>query len=174
MAVPWVGIQLFAIIENRDTVLIADKIIDSMDILSSMNLGFDYVIPDSVNYIEFYTVLDSNDRLNEFCVNNNIKNLQVPFKGPNWIIDVNAYPNPLQNHTTFSYILPREMNDMSIVIYAADGREMTRINNCPVTLGLHSIPWEAWEFAKGSYYYNITGHNAIGGIEKFTGKLIRD
>ena len=167
-------LQLFAIIENRDTVLLADKIIDSMDILSSINLGFNYLIPDSVNYIEFFAVIDANDRLNEFCVNNNIRSLQVPFEGPNWIIDVTVYPNPLHYNTSFSYILPREMNDLSIIVYTTDGREMTRINNCPVSLGQHIIRWEAWEFPKGSYFYNITGHNASGGIEKYTGKLIRD
>jgi hypothetical protein len=169
-----IDVRIYAVQDNIDTVLVCDTIITNLKKLETTQLNVNYLIPDSASYVEFFTKVDVDDKFNEFCMNNNIKILQVPMKGPNWILDVSNNPNPFEFTTQFTYTLPREMNKVSLSIYSLDAQEMKKFDNCPTSLGRHSLWWNGSELPKGVYIYKYDGINSSGGQEKYTGKFSKN
>ncbi|MFA6572341.1 MAG: hypothetical protein WCT77_14030, partial [Bacteroidota bacterium] len=168
------NLRIFAVTGRSDTILVAEKMITGLAVADRNEFDCNFTIPDSAQFIEFFAQLDNANRINEFCELNNIKNIIIPFKGPNWILDVKNIPNPFEYRTSFSYVLPREMKKIDVTIYSMDSRIIHKIENCPNTTGVHEVSWYAPYITKGNYIYSITGTNLSGGEEKYFGKISKD
>ena len=79
-----------------------------------------------------------------------------------------AYPNPFNPVTNMSFSLPIDDN-VTIVIYNLQGKEIETLVSDYVTAGYHSVIWNAANHSSGMYFVRmITGVN-----EKiFTQKLM--
>ncbi len=158
-----VTLNVYAIIDCIDTVLIGQKVINQLIPGESSKYDLNYKVPDSILYIEFFSKIDYNNKYVEFCKDNNTQFLQIPFKGPDWIIDVKNYPNPMSYKTNFSYILPKDMEKISINIFTMDGKQIDKLDNCPHSAGKSTITWyPSQDIMSGSYIYRITGIDSEG------------
>jgi len=110
----------------------------------------------------------------EFCEQNNYKDLKIPFDGPNWIVDVKNYPNPVSYKTYFQYYLPKEIKDLTLRIFNFDGKEVALIKNCPAEIGQHQVLWNCPNDPKGSYIYSFEGINENGARKIYKAVLIKD
>jgi hypothetical protein len=69
------------------------------------------------------------------------------------------YPNPFNPSTTISYALP-EQGHVSLIVYDALGREVTRLVDNVESEGYHSIQWSGVNSAgsqvsTGVYFYRL-------------------
>jgi len=169
-----VTVSIYATSYRGDTVLVGSEVFNQIDKFQKVQSSVIYDITDTLDYIEFFTTVKNDVPNSEFCYNNNSKQLQIPFEGPNWILDVKNYPNPVQHSTYFSYYLPRLLKDLSIVIYTLDGQEITRIGNCPTGLGLNVVYWFCANEPKATYIYKFEGINEKGEIVVYDGTMVKD
>lgn len=65
------------------------------------------------------------------------------------------YPNPFNPTTTISYTV-REMGDVSLKVYAVDGREVATLVDATQDAGSYSIDFDASGLASGMYLYKMT------------------
>ncbi len=74
-------------------------------------------------------------------------------------LDINAYPNPLNDYTTISYELPKESNVL-IAVFSLDGQQIAEIVNGENQLeGQYQIRFDASSLTSGMYYVQIdTGY----------------
>lgn len=168
-----ITLEIFAILNNSDTVLVAKEQIDKFAPKSSQTFNFNFFVPDTVGFIKFFANL-STESIEEFCMTNNSKELVVPIKGPAWILNVNNIPNPFKNITELNYTLPRPVDDLTISIFNLDGVEVQRITNCPATVGSHSLSWNASNIPNATYMVKFTAKNLIGDIETYYMKCIKE
>ncbi|MBK8554191.1 MAG: T9SS type A sorting domain-containing protein [Ignavibacteria bacterium] len=64
------------------------------------------------------------------------------------------YPNPFNPSTKITYSIPFDGN-VSLTVYDAMGKEISRLVDNNQTAGYYSIDFNASNFASGIYYYNI-------------------
>ena len=167
-------VGLYAIINHKDTMLVGKKLVPALEISGNYEFSMNYSIPPDAEFVEIFAEVDAGDNYNEICESNNYKVMSLPIQGPNWILKVKNFPNPFTESTDFSYVLPREVRDVSITIYGLDGTIVDVINNCPNSYGEHSVPWENPVLAKGTYIYNIIGVNNQGEEVKYFGKIKKE
>jgi hypothetical protein len=89
--------------------------------------------------------------------------------------DVNNYPNPMKNETTFSFTLTGNQlpTDCKIKIYSVAGRVIKEIF-VPVSIGFNQVPWDGRDadgdyIANGVYFYRVVyrgSKDAISDIKK--------
>jgi hypothetical protein len=75
------------------------------------------------------------------------------------------YPNPFNPSTTISYTVPHSA-DVRLVIYDIHGREVRRLVDRPVNVGVHSVVWDGRNnsgrtAASGIYFYRLTTENFV-------------
>ena len=56
---------------------------------------------------------------------------------------------------TISFELPKE-SFVTLKVYDIMGREVTSLMNANITVGTHSIVWDASKFASGVYFYKLS------------------
>jgi len=169
-----VTVNIYAVSNLGDTVLIGTELFNYIDKFEKTQLSTVYEIKDSLEYIEFLASVQNNVPNSEFCSTNNSRQLQIPFEGPNWIVDVKNYPNPVKYNTNFSYYLPRELQRLSIVIFTLDGQELARINDCPKGLGHNVVYWFCANYPKATYIYKFEGINEKGEPVIYSERMIKD
>jgi hypothetical protein len=89
--------------------------------------------------------------------------------------DVNNYPNPMKNETTFSFTLTGNQlpTECKIKIYSVAGRVIKEII-VPVSIGFNQVPWDGRDgdgdyIANGVYFYRVVyrgSKDAISDIKK--------
>ncbi|TAL68260.1 MAG: hypothetical protein EPN82_11245 [Bacteroidetes bacterium] len=164
------SLNLYAVKDWKDTILVGQKTISSLNALESGKITMDFNVPYKTNFLELYAKIDGNDNVIEFCENNNIKSTMVPINGPKWIQDVQSYPNPFKNKIDLSYTLARDERNISITFFTVNGKEVGRIDNCPAISGTHSVStMELSSLPTGTYVYKIAGINADGETELYVG-----
>lgn len=68
-------------------------------------------------------------------------------------LDVN-YPNPFNATTEIQYALPEDAF-VTLTVFDALGREVTRLVDGPVSSGYHSITFDASDLPTGNYFYRM-------------------
>jgi len=66
----------------------------------------------------------------------------------------NNYPNPFNPTTTILFSLPRSSN-VSLKIYNILGKHVATLVDGTFVAGVHSVEWNASEYANGIYFYSI-------------------
>ena len=161
-------------IENKDTVVIGEKIINDFNATSYDELITNYIIPNDACNAKFFTKIDDNENFNELCENNNIKILELPIFGLPVIFNISNYPNPFNDGTVFSYALStEEIDNISIKIYTSEGKEVAEIKDCPHNLGENTISWDPNNLASGTYLYKIIATGSNIKEQEFTGEIIK-
>ena len=74
------------------------------------------------------------------------------------------YPNPFNPSTTISYELAKS-GYVSLIVYDALGREITRLVNCNENAGAYSVNFDGNNLPSGIYFYRLTA-NGKNGIKK--------
>ncbi len=156
-----------------DTVKIGEQFFDSMEKFSAYKFTIPYLVPFDASFIEFYAIVDSGATQCEFCRSNNTQSIIVPFKDPEWIAKVESYPNPFEYRNKITYTLPRACSKIDIEVYSNDGMKVASINDCPCTVGLHTVDWFVPDLVKGAYYYIIKGVTETGSHKEYFGRLIK-
>jgi hypothetical protein len=64
------------------------------------------------------------------------------------------YPNPFNPTTTINYSLPQADN-VAIIVYDINGREVARVVNGYKVAGSHSVIFDATNLSSGIYFYSI-------------------
>ncbi|MEP7145826.1 MAG: T9SS type A sorting domain-containing protein, partial [bacterium] len=77
------------------------------------------------------------------------------------------YPNPFNPSTKIAYSIPFDGN-VSLTVYDAMGKEITRLVDNNQTAGYYSIDFNASNFASGIYYYsiNVNGQSNFADTKK--------
>lgn len=169
-----VFIRLYLITNAMDTMILGEKMLKQMDAMEKGQFEMSYTVPDDVNYLEAYATVDDNSGIKEFCEENNARQMIVPFKEPEWIINVRVSPNPFDYETDINYILPKEMSKVGITIFTLDSKEVGKIENCGTSVGMNSAHWFAPNLVKGTYIFCIEGVNPEGKVLHYYGKLVKD
>ena len=65
-----------------------------------------------------------------------------------------SYPDPFNPSTTISFSLPSSMH-VTLRIFNALGMEVTMLMDGQLAAGMHSVVWNASQFASGPYFYQI-------------------
>ncbi|MFZ1729911.1 MAG: hypothetical protein WAV84_07260 [Bacteroidota bacterium] len=168
-----ISVGFYAVINNIDTVLLATHNVPYADANAVTMISADVTIPVSAFCIEFITIIDEQNGVGEFCEFNNVQSLKLPLGGLDWILNVSNYPNPMRSETNISYILPREVRDITLTIYNLDGREIGRIENPPGEIGFHSIPWRDARLSVGTYIYTFRGIDDLGITKTYSGRVVK-
>lgn len=71
---------------------------------------------------------------------------------------VSAYPNPF-NSTTKINVAVDETQDVSLKIFNLNGQLLTTLHQGEMTMGNHSIVWNAEQMPAGTYLCRLTGNN---------------
>jgi len=64
------------------------------------------------------------------------------------------YPNPFNPTTVINFSIPKAGN-VSVKVFDALGREVSTLIDKKMNAGMHSVNWNAANFAAGIYFYNI-------------------
>ena len=94
-------------------------------------------------------------------------------KGPNWILDVDNYPNPIHAQTQFTYLLPRDVSGMKLTVYTLDLRVIAVLENAPGAMGRQSFVWNSENIPTGSYVYQFEGKDDKGEKQTYFGRLVK-
>jgi hypothetical protein len=88
---------------------------------------------------------------------------QVPIN-PN--LTLSSYPNPFNNSTTFKFELAQEAA-VKLTVHDLLGRTVAKIVDGRMAPGEHEVPWDAREFATGTYIavLNLGGQRAVWRIK---------
>jgi hypothetical protein len=78
-----------------------------------------------------------------------------------------VYPNPFNSTTNIKFILKKRDN-ISILIYDINGREVSKEEAGPLNTGTYNYNFSAVNLPSGIYFYTI---NSIDGIVIFRGKF---
>ncbi len=167
-------IFFYAIYNMQDTVFLEKVLVDSLASLQTQDISINYIVADSVNYIEILAYANPDNKINEFCTSNNINHVAIPLKPPNWILDVSNNPNPMSYTTQFSYFLPNNIKNLKIEIFSLEGVKVATIYDCPVATGRHYIQWKAPNSPDGVYIYRFSGTEENGNQREYNSSLIRN
>jgi hypothetical protein len=169
-----VNINFYSVVDKSDTTLIGTKRLETIYENAVENVEMKFEIPEGTRHLQVLAVVDPEDTNCEFCENNNEQILTIPILGPYWAQNVGVFPNPVKTTAEIAYSLPRDMREVALVIYDAQGRLVEKISGLPTANGTHSAQWDASGFAKGAYFYHLTGLNEAGETEKYYGSMIKD
>ena len=64
------------------------------------------------------------------------------------------YPNPFNPITTLNYEIP-EKGDVSLTVYDLLGKEIWNFNQRNLSIGYHSVQWDADQYASGLYFVTM-------------------
>lgn len=163
----------YGVINRKDTVLLHAGYAKSINPSETVDYGFDWTVPDSIVYLDFFARINGDGRISEFCRNNNTAVLSLPFIGPNWIVKVTTNPNPASYQADISYTLPREMRSIGLIIYSMDGEEVYRVNKCATSTGMHEIHWLMPNLPKGAYLMKFFGVDEKGNATEYFDKMMK-
>lgn len=76
------------------------------------------------------------------------------------------YPNPFNPTTTINYAVPEAAN-VQLQVYDITGRKVAELVNARKSAGIHSVNWNAENFATGIYIYRLTAGD-FSAIRKLT------
>jgi len=65
------------------------------------------------------------------------------------------YPNPFNPVTNIEYSLPN-LSNVSLIIYNLQGQVVTQLVDGEIPAGVHTVTWDASNFASGIYFYRLT------------------
>ncbi|HEX9006556.1 MAG TPA: DUF1501 domain-containing protein [Bacteroidota bacterium] len=71
------------------------------------------------------------------------------------------YPNPFNPSTTISYELASP-SDVTLTIYDALGREVTRLVSSPQAGGRYTVRWDGSRLSSGTYFYRLEARSTAG------------
>ncbi|NOY05853.1 MAG: hypothetical protein GXO82_04365, partial [Chlorobi bacterium] len=168
---PNVPVAFYAVIDNRDTVMIGERTLSSFDAFSKNLVAMDYTIPDTVSRVQFFAKIDPDNRYGEFCEFNNVSSVEMPVLGLDWMLEVVNYPNPVTNETRISYLLPQDVKELKLYIYTLDSKEVEVYEHLAGTMGRHSITWRVPDAATGTYFYRFEGFDNTGKRRRYIGKM---
>ncbi len=168
-----VAVGFYAVVNNTDTVLLASRVLGSIAGQTYQIVSSEVTIPDSAQCIEVFARVDDAGGYGEFCESNNVMSLKLPLRGLDWILDVSNFPNPMHSETVISYVLPRELRELTLTLYALDGRAIGSIEHPPADIGRHDIPWQDTQISAGTYLYTFRGTDDRGELKTFTGRLVK-
>ena len=167
-------IKIYAVSNKGDSTLLGEEDFVDLQPYEKTQFTVNYKVEDTLEFVEFYAAVESNQEHTEFCEQNNKKKLEIPFEGPNWIVGVTNYPNPIDYQTNFSYYLPRELKNLTLHIYAFDGQEVDKIDNCPISLGRNTVYWYCANIPGGTYIITFEGINDKGELVVYHGRIVKD
>lgn len=78
------------------------------------------------------------------------------------------YPNPASNTTTFSYALLNDMEDVLLEVYDAKGTLLNSFRKGAQTAGVYNVEMDLSSYPSGNYYYSLTS-----GGNRLTKKLLK-
>jgi len=89
-------------------------------------------------------------------------------------VEVNNYPNPFTNHTTFDLYLPTA-SDVELEIYSLSGQKIQTLINGQLTAGLQTVCWfgdnsQGSKVNSGIYFYRLR----IGDFEVIKKLILMD
>jgi len=70
------------------------------------------------------------------------------------------YPNPFNPSTTISFSIPKA-GEVTLTIYDALGKEVTRLVDDHISAGRYNVEWNAANNASGVYFYRITTNENV-------------
>ncbi len=73
---------------------------------------------------------------------------------------VTNYPNPFNPSTTIEFSL-RQPADVHVDIFDARGRHLERLADTRMSSGVHTLKWDAGQFASGIYFYQIQSEGTL-------------
>jgi hypothetical protein len=97
--------------------------------------------------------------------------VEVLAEGDLAIRDLLNYPNPMQDSTTFSFVITRAVRKLSLAIYTLSGRKIRNFERHSLESGYHDdIVWRGEDFAgdrvaTGVYIYRASAQPRLGGDE---------
>ena len=168
-----ISVGFYAVVNSVDTLLLAVQTLPVLDQQSYTIVSSEVRVPDSAICIEMFARVDDGNSVGEFCEFNNVMSLKLPLRGLDWILDVGNFPNPMRDATVISYILPREVDELTVTLYALDGREIGRLEHPPSDIGRHEIPWQDARLSAGTYIYTFKGKDDRGELKTYTGRLVK-
>ena len=167
-------VKIYAKTIDGKEIILGEEKIENLNPNEEYVYSVSYKLEDSVDYVEFYASAYYGESGCEICERNNTKKLNIPIEGPNWILNVKNYPNPVFYKSYFSYFLPREIQKLDLVIYNLDGSEIARIENCPRNLGQNEVLWQAPNIPKGAYVFSFEGTDKNGKPLKYKGTIVKN
>jgi hypothetical protein len=168
-----VRVGFFAIVNDTDTLLLSSQNIAGAGKNTATVVSAEVQVPENAHAVKFLVAADPANGSSEFCELNNVQSLELPLCGSDWIIDASAYPNPARGPMRFTYLLPRDMKNVTLTIYSLDGRALMHVNTPPGSVGRHEIPWDLSGLATGTYVFTFEGDTMIGEHKSFSGKVVR-
>jgi len=160
-------------INGNDTLKVAEKYYALLNARETATYTFSYDVPADAYLVIIYTKIDSEDSICEVCENNNTKTIIIPVLEGAWINNVHASPNPFSDETTIYYELGKEVSNVVIDIYTAEGKSMGHFSNCPADIGPHTVRWQPADLSKGVYFFRISGTGSDGKIREYSDKLLK-
>ena len=97
--------------------------------------------------------VDISLQINDELDNNNITPFNYSLKTP--------YPNPFNPSTIIEFSIP-SLENVKIIIYDIQGKEMEVISNQIFNPGNHILEWNADEYASGLYFVKMYSDNFVG------------
>lgn len=76
------------------------------------------------------------------------------FPVQNYELTINNYPNPFNQRITVEFELP-EAGEIELKVFDISGREITTLDTGHLTLGKHSVVWDADGCASGVYFVRL-------------------
>ncbi len=168
-----VKVGFYARLNSGDTLLFETLTLETVEALSKFVISAGFTVPDTAACLEFFARIDPCNLFGEVCEKNNSASVTVPLKGPNWILDVSNHPNPLREETVFSWLLPRDLKDLKLVLTALDGREIARLEKLPAGIGRHNLQFGDPLLPSGTYIYRFEGLDSQGVLRTHTGRLVK-
>ncbi|MDH7516674.1 MAG: hypothetical protein QHI48_12470 [Bacteroidota bacterium] len=168
-----VPVGFYACLNGLDTVLVGTTVVDRVSPRMETIVSADFTIPDTTVCCTFFAKVDPENRFGEMCEMNNTCDARISLKGPYWILDVTSHPNPMQNETVISYLLPRDVQGMKIAVVSLEGREITVIDGVPQDIGRHSVVFRNPVLASGTYLLRFEGRNEKGDIQTHVSRIVK-
>ncbi|MCX7880762.1 MAG: VCBS repeat-containing protein [Ignavibacteria bacterium] len=149
--------ELFAIVNLTDTISLANGEISSLAEFESKHNRTQFLVSDSIFFLEFLLVLDKDNVLYEICKGNNSKLVSAELVGPNWMRKVSIKPNPFDYYTEITYVISQDISRLDAFIFALDGSFVGKIENCPSKIGINEFTVLMPNLAKGTYLVRFEG-----------------
>jgi hypothetical protein len=168
-----VPLRFAAIVNERDTIPLGAQEMPYFGSHAESVLAADFTVPDSAKCLSFIFDADPDNAFGEYCEYNNKVSVTVPIAGLGWILDVGNTPNPLRTETRFTYMLPRELRSLALTLYSLDGRVLRHMENLPVGIGTHAVPWRDDSVPAGVILYRFDGVDDHGNAQTYTSRLLK-
>jgi hypothetical protein len=167
------AVSFYAVVNAADTVLLEKTVLGVQDMNTETLVALETVVPASAKCIAYFAVIDPANSYGEFCEFNNVASAQLPLRGDAWILDVAGFPNPVGDRTRISYLLPREVQDLTWTMYGLDGRKLDQAAQLSVEIGVHGFTRDLGFLAAGTYLYVFEALDEHGVRRVYTGKLVK-